>query len=491
MTRRRVVAGGLAYDFAPDDAPLLAWRDWAIATAQVVDDIDGTPLAVPFRVRVVLPGAQDEIGQDGVRVHHVERGITVKLGGDGTFALVARPWVRFTPFGVPASVTVAIEAERFAPLTATFPIASDRRTIAAGPTVVGDQVVTLNSNAGLRTGQTLLFGPAAQSQYVRVRALGAGNQVTLDHGLLSVQNVLDPVFPDIFTSPPPVVLALRRLPVTISGRVVQRDTSANTSFPVVNATVTVTDFWRTRAAVVTSPANGAMTDPTPALREFAVSISPGALARRTVGATADTLLLGSALDDRTLVTPAAATEQTVAVDRRQNLLPLPGPIANRLLRIDAGDASAAEYHTVATVQPPGAPTDPARLGLELPLALAHRDGVRIERINPGALPAPPLALALVASAEAGDRCLFFDAPAAAPPPNGLRLAGGGAVDEFQHYAPLGAVTDGDGYFRLPPVQRMARVALTVDDGAGHVLPPIEIDPDYGEGEHRVDAVYLV
>ena len=259
----------------------------------------------------------------------------------------------------------------------------------------------------------------------------------------------------------------------------------------MNASVTVTDFWRTRAAVVSSPANGAMTDPTPALREFAVSITPGALARRAAGATADTLLLGSALDDRTLAGPAAAAEQAVAVDRRQNLLPLPGPVANRLLRIDAGDPSAAEYHTVATVQPPGAAADPARLGLELPLVFSHRDGVRVERINPGALPAPPLSLALVGSTEAGDRCLFFDAPAAAPPPTGLRIAGGGAVDEFQRYSPLSAVTDGDGYFRLPPVQRMARVSLTVDDGLGNVLPPIEIDPDYGEGEHRVDAVYFV
>ena len=130
-----------------------------------------------------------------MRIHHVEGGITVMLGRDGTFALVARPWVRFTPFGVPTTLTVAIEADRFAPLAVTFPIAYDRRTVAVGPTLVGDQVVTLNSNAGLRTGQTLLFGPVALPQYVSVRALGAGGQVTLDRGLLTVQNVLDPSFP--------------------------------------------------------------------------------------------------------------------------------------------------------------------------------------------------------------------------------------------------------------------------------------------------------
>jgi hypothetical protein len=38
---------------------------------------------------------------------------------------------------------------------------------------------------------------------------------------------------------------------------------------------------------------------------------------------------------------------------------------------------------------------------------------------------------------------------------------------------------------------MARIALTIDDGVGNVLPPIEVDPDFSEAEQRVDAMYLV
>jgi hypothetical protein len=492
MTRRRVAASALTYDFAPDDAPLLAERDWALASAQLVDDIAGTPLAVPFRVRVVLPGTQDEVGQDGVRVRRSERSITVKIGADGTFALVARPWLRFTPFGVPASTTVAVDAQGFAPLSITFAIAYDQRTIAAPPAAPGDRTVTLNSTAGLVTGQTLLFGPAGLPQYVRVRGLGLGNQVTLETGLLGVQNIGDPVFPDTFTSPPPVIAALRRRPVTIVGRVVVRNTTANTSTPVANASVTVTDFWRTRAAVVANPANGSMTDPVPALREFAGAIAPGALGRRAAGAAAGTLTLPSAADDRTLVRPAAAEQPQVEVRRRQNLVAPPSPLANRLLWIDADDAAGAEYHTVAHIDPPGVADEPARLGLDFPLARAHREGARVERINaPLLLPLPTLVLS--AAAEPSDRCLFFDAPVGAPvpPPSVLYVTGGGAADEFQRYAELSVLSDADGYFRLPPIQRMARVALTVDDGVGNVLPPIEVDPEYGEAEHQVDAVYLV
>jgi hypothetical protein len=488
MTRRRVVASGLEYDFAGDDAPLLAERDWALATAQLLDDITATPLTVPFTARVVLPGAPEEIAQDGTRVRRTERGIAVKHGPDGTFALVARPWLRFTPFGSPATVTVAIEAPDFSPLSLTFPVVYDVRTV-AGPANTGATVVSLNSTAGLTTGQTLLFGPASAPRYLRIRSIGAGNQVTLESGLATLQNVGDPVFPDAYSSPPTVVAAMRRRPVIIAGRVVTRDTAANTSTPVVNASITVTDFWRTRAAVVANPANGSMTHPVPVLREFAGAISPGALAARPVAAGLGAAVLPSAGDDRTLDLPASADARRIDVRRRQNLLPAPAPLPARLLLVEADDPDASEYHTIATLDPPGAPDEPARLGLELPLARAHREGARVARLNPGVLPPP--AFTLVTEVLRGDRCLFIDAPIGAPPPSSVRIAGGGPADEFQACAVLEARSNPEGYFRLPPIHRMARVQLTVDDGLGNVLPPIEIDPQYGEPEQRIDAVFFV
>jgi hypothetical protein len=486
MTHRLVVANSVTYDFAPDGEPLLAERDWAVAVAQLVDDLTGTPLTVPFRVRVVVPGVQEEIAQDGVRVARIERGITVKLGADGTFALVARPWLRFPPFGGAATATVSVEADNFEPLTLTFAIPLDQRTIAIAA-AAGDPIVTLNANAGLSVGQTLLFGPSAQPQYVRIRAVGVAGQVTLAAGLLNGQGVGDPVFPDTFATPPPVIAALRRRAVTILGRVVIRDTTANTSTPVVNASVTVTDFWRTRAAVAANPSNGSMTDPVPALRQFAVAIAPGVLAPRVAGSLVGSVVLPDAADDRRTAAPASADQTAVRVDRRENLLPSPAPLPNRLLRIDANDPAAAEYHTVGTITPIGSPPEPARLMLELPLARAHAQGCRVVRMNPGALPPPTLTLA--SGAERGDRCLFLDAPLS-PPPATLWISGG-AVDEFQTFAPLSVFTDGDGYFRLPPLHRMARIALTIDDGVGNVLPPIEVDPDFSEAEQRVDAMYLV
>lgn len=486
MTHRLVVANSVTYDFAPDDEPRLAERDWAIAVAQLLDDVAGVPLSVPFGVRVMLPGVQDEIAQDGVRVSRTERGIAVKLGANGTFALVARPWLRFPPFGGAVSVTVRVEADDFEPLTLAFPITFDERTVAV-PATPGDATLTLNANAGLSIGQTLLFGPAARPQYVRVRSVGAGGQVTLAAGLLSAQSAGDPVFPDTFATPAPVIAGLRRSPVTIGGRVVVRDTAANVSTPVVNASITVSDFWRTRAAVIANPTNGSMTDPSPALRQFAVAITPGVLSARVAGSMVGPVVLPPAADDRRTVAPARADQATIHVERRENLLPSPAPLPNRLVLVDADDPSVAEYHTVATVTQAGDPAEPARLTLEWPLARAHPQGCRVVRMDPGVLPAPTVTLA--GAAERGDRCLFLDAPLAVPSGT-LQISGGGA-DEFQAFAPLSVRTDVDGYFRLPPLHRIARIALTVDDGLGNVLPTIELDPDYSQAEQQIDAVYFV
>jgi hypothetical protein len=490
MSRRRVFAQGVEYDFAPDDPPLVAHRHWAIATAQVTDEIERVPLKVPFNVRVVLPGEPDEIAQDGRRVRRLERAVSVKIGPDGTFALVAQPWLRFTPFAVPIGPTVSIEADGFLPLRHTFAVAYTARTIALPLPAVGGRTVTLNSTAGLLAGQTLLFGPSNRPQYVHIQNVGAGGQVTLAAGLTEPHGFGESVFPDAFATPPTTVLALRRTPIQIVGRVVARDTSANTSTPVVNALVQVTDFWRTRAAIAANPANGSMTDPVPAQRQFAVSVSPGTLAARAIGGAAGTIPLPVvAGDDRLLGRPAVAERTRIDLTSWQNLQPPPSPLANRLVLIAPGDSAVAEYHTVAGIDPVGAFEEPARVTLELPLRRAHDAATRVSRINAPAV-LPPTPRTLRDATTPGDRCVFLDDLATLAGSGTMRLTGGGAADEFQGYQQFSTTSNLNGDFRLPAVQRIARLALTIDDGAGHVQT-IEIDPAYGEPEQRIDVVYFV
>lgn len=502
MTHRRVWAGGLAYDFAPDDPPLLAERDWALVQARLVDELAGAPavpLTAPFSVRVATRGGAGAAG------------ITVNRGAGGTFALVARPWLRFTPLTVPPNpaVTVDVEAEGFVPLRRTFAIAFDTRTVVGPAPLASDRTLFLSSTAGLRPGQVLLFGPLWMDgppplfwpplapQRVRIRSVDPGNQVTLEAGLLRGLAPGELVFPDTFSPGAPVDLPLRRAPARLAGRVVTRATTTNVSTPLINATVAVSDFWRTREAIRADPAHGAMTDPNVAARQFAVAVPSGALAERAAGATAGSVNLPAVVgDERLLEAPAVAESVEVEVDRARSLAAPPAPLANRLLRLDAGDLEAGELHTLAAVLPVGGADEPAHLDLDLPLLRDHRDGAAVARLGaPVPLPATPQAL--VDAAAAGDRVVFLDGVGgltAAPLPAGeaLRLAGGGAPDEFLDYAHLAVRCDAGGYFRLPPLQRMARVALTVTDGAGNpVVPPFEVDLEHGGSEQWLDVVQAV
>jgi hypothetical protein len=194
-------------------------------------------------------------------------------------------------------------------------------------------------------------------------------------------------------------------------------------------------------------------------------------------------------DDRLLLELAIAGGNGLEVSRRQNLLPPPAPLANRLLLIGPTDPATAEYQTIAAVEAAGTPDEPARLTLDLTLRHTHEDGTPVARIN-APLALPPTPRVLRDATAPGDRCLFLDGLGALPPTGTLRVAGGGAVDEFQHYTRLAARSDADGYYSLPPIQRIARVALTVDDGAGNVQT-VEVDTEYGEAEQRLDFVYPV
>jgi hypothetical protein len=474
MTHRRVVAESLEYDFAPDSAPLEAQRWWSLFTAQVRDDVRDEPLRVPFTVRLIPRG---------------EAAVLVKRGPDGSFALVTRPWRRFPPLALPAQLTVAVEAPGFLPLRHTFSVAYDTRTIVAPAPGVNAQTVTLNSTLNLAAGRTLLFGPAAAPQYVRIGNLGAGNQVVLESGLEQAQAIGDPVFPDGYVVPPPAVLTLRRAPVRIFGRVVVRDTTRNISTVVAGATIRVTDLWRTSPAVALNP-QGTMTHPNPAQRQFPVAVSPGALAARSAGANAGAIGLPPfAGDDRLLSRPATGDTTRLDVSRQQNLAAPPSPLGNRLVSVEPGDPEVTEFQTLTAVDPTGTPPEPAALTTAFPLRHGHREGSLVSRLNPPG-PLPPTPRALRDATAAGDRCVFLDSLGGLPGQGTLRFTGGGPGDEFQSFQQLEATSNVAGYYWLPPVHRIARLEITVDDGGGNVQV-VQVDPEYPEPEQRLDFLYRI
>jgi len=445
-----------------DDPPPVEERWWALATGRLIDEETGEPANAPTLGRT----SRQEV--------------SVTARGDGTFALVARPWLAFPPLLSPIyGVSVTIEVAGYLPVDLTISVPSQQRQIIA-PAPAGSSVLALNDVTNLAAGQLLALGPAAFEERARIRHLGPGVQeLTLEVGVHLPHGVGAPVVAWV-----PVDLgdvALRRAPVVIRGRAVRRD-SANQVIAVPDATISLTDFWASLAAV-RAQLPGAMTDPNPAARAFVLSVSPGLVVGRDVGPgqVAEQTLTPVANDDRLLIRAVAAGDTALRVSSRQLIA------AGSTLRLDPDQPDIAETVLVTDVVGFGPPGDPGDVTVALPLRARHAGGARIARL----VPQPPgAAVVLRRDARASDEVVFVADLATLPDGADVRLTGGVPVAEYQRIRRIQAQSHPDGYFSLPPLHRVAALQLHVTAPS---MAPVEINvqvnPNYAQREQWLDAVF--
>jgi hypothetical protein len=454
-----IAAAGLDYDYAPDAPPPARKRWWAIATAQLVDEIADEPIRARFGLRFDVSG------------------ILAKAGTSGSFCLVARPQVRF-PFvpGPRPIVRVHITAEGYLANASDLTIPFDVRSVAAPAPPASAVVMTLSSTVGLSAGQELVVGAGIAEEFVRIAALGPGaNDVTLIDPLEFGHSVGDDVVP---ATAPATIIAMRREPVAFKGRVMRTGVAGAPPTLVANASVALADFWSTQRDVRTRPMIagvpvGEMTKAAP--NTFALALRQGMLAWRPVNATAGKANLSLvAGDEKRLLKPASSQMTEVRISDRKNVV-LAG-----VLRLEAGVPERSEIHTVNSIVGLGGVNDPTVVTLDFPVQSDHPPGARVDRLAPlaGALP-----LKLTDTAAVGDRVLFLDALPAAPA-SGLRVRSAGMADEYHDFEFYSTKSDGDGYFRLPPIHRIAQVRLDVNDGL--TITSFYVDPEYGQAEHWLD-----
>jgi hypothetical protein len=115
---------------------------------------------------------------------------------------------------------------------------------------------------------------------------------------------------------------------------------------------------------------------------------------------------------------------------------------------------------------------------------AHLAGARVQRLLPAA-PAP--AASLRDASEAGDRCIFVDDATGLDATGWVRL-GTGAPDDHLQATAVHAVSDANGYFRLPPLHRMAALALSATAPASTPVT-VSFQPDYSQRENWLDVVF--
>ena len=70
----------------------------------------------------------------------------------------------------------------------------------------------------------------------------------------------------------------------------------------------------------------------------------------------------------------------------------------------------------------------------------------------------------------------------------VQITSAAAPDEYQRIARLVAVSDADGYFRFPAIQRIAALQLHATATALTAVD-LKLQPDYSQPENRLDVVF--
>jgi len=276
-------------------------------------------------------------------------------------------------------------------------------------------------------------------------------------------------------------IPLRRETTVLRGRAARHDPVTNTVTPVPGATIAVADFWLTLADVH-AQLPGRMTDPNPLTRMFVASIAPGVTRARAVGpgqVTERTLQGPAVPDDRLLAAAATARTTALRISDRSGLAP------TSVVLVDPDRADVAEIVTIAAVTGWAPPDGPGDLQLALPLRESHPAGSRVIPLTVGAA-LPPAHLRR--DLRSGDRVVFVNDLTNLPDGATVEITDFAPLKEFQRLRLFQASSDADGYFALPPIHRVAMLAIVAT--APMLAPvPFTVRPDYTAPEHLVDVVF--
>jgi hypothetical protein len=277
----------------------------------------------------------------------------------------------------------------------------------------------------------------------------------------------DLTFPATFSPQPLVDLALRRQPTVVRGRVVQM--AGGKPVPVAGATVTVTGVWWPTPP----PANLIVPPSAPDLVSLA---SPLYFDRTPAAGQCSAVVLSPVLgDDKFTTDDVPAGANPVRLSNQQNVT------AGDVLLLDPDDPELAEYLPVQSIAGATTADQPAAFTLAYPPARPHRKGAIARKVNSGAAGPPK---ALVRDGWAGDTCVFLANVTGLSASQQVRISGGPGPDEYHTASTFSAVSDAAGYYRLPPLSRVAQLDVSAAQGSqsGHQT----FQPDYALGENVLD-----
>jgi hypothetical protein len=143
--------------------------------------------------------------------------------------------------------------------------------------------------------------------------------------------------------------------------------------------------------------------------------------------------------------------------------------------IDLVDPERVELHAIETV-PTGSQAQPGRLGLAIPLQRAHRVGTRLQKANgPNTSGA---AHNLQRDARAGESCLFLNKLQNLQTARQISIRDKSSNPPEYHSIQLyRAKSNEQGYYRLPPLSRVAQLRIEVEQAPLMLTAPSTAQTD--------------
>ena len=381
--------------------------------------------------------------------NYIDNGITYTIAPDDEPAIGRRTWAL-----VEGAVTD--ELTTLAPLV---PLSVDSPDLGVTPRVADGGIVGLagipvDAFSQLKTTNCFVDLTISASGFI---------PVSLHQSIASIGN-----FPDAFDTTPLPPVALHRAPITITGQVAV--SSGVTSTPSVGATVTVIGIWRT------VPAANVVVPPVPP--DF-VSLMPAIYIARANTVTQVrpqplTQIVGA---NKQLLLDAQAGDTIV------KLSDCVGLAINDVIAIDADDPYRTEFLTIKALFPASTTNQPARIQLTIPVQATHRFNVPVRKVTVGAAGAPT---PLTDDAIVGDVCAFVSV-AALQPATTVSIDDGVNPIEYHAVSYFKTTTVAGGFYRLPPLSRVAQLNLQANNGT--LSLPITFVPDYAGEENKVDVMY--
>lgn len=282
-----------------------------------------------------------------------------------------------------------------------------------------------------------------------------------------------PGFPDAFSPVDLGNVAMHRLAVTLRGRTLRRASFAPTV--VGGAFVSLIGYWPTFPPASVSP---------PAVMQPAnlVHLDPGLYAARA--AAAATLrrrdMMPLAGQDKLLVLPASAGERRVRLSDRSALA------SGTPLIVDDDDPGRRERIAVDQIDMSSAADQPAWARLSHPLARTHLAGARC---RVGSLQPPGAANPLVRDALPGDETAFLTGLSGLSTGIVVEIDDGTAPPEYHQAQLYQTASDAQGFFRLPPVARVAMTLLRAQRFGLASPDDMRVTPDYRLAENRITVMF--